>query len=158
MNPSSTSQEQIEGSTFALWELVAYLLIGTFFGIVLIKSEVVSWFRIQEMFRFQSFFMYGVLGSAVATSALVIQLVKRSGWRSLTGEEMRVTPNRWEAGARHRYWIGGTLFGLGWGLSGTCPGPIYALLGYGASGAIVVLVAALLGTRTYAAIFHKLPH
>lgn len=157
MNTSSTPSESTH-SNYAPWELIAYLLIGTFFGILLIKSEVVSWFRIQEMFRFQSFFMYGVLGSAFATSAVVIWLARKFGWHSLTGEEMRVTPNPWEDGARHRYWIGGTLFGLGWGLSGTCPGPIYALLGYGASGAIVVLIAALIGTRTYAAIFHKLPH
>lgn len=142
----------------APWELAAYLLIGTFFGVVLIQSEVVSWFRIQEMFRFQSFHMYGVLGSAVATSALTLWLARMLGWRSLTGEPMRVAPKRWDEGARHRYWIGGTLFGLGWGLAGTCPGPVYALLGYGAGGAIVVLLAALLGTRTYAAVFHKLPH
>ena len=150
-NPSSTTGQP-------LWELLAYLLIGTFFGILLIKSEVVSWFRIQEMFRFQSFFMYGVLGSAVASAALTIWLAERFGWRSLTAEPIRIAPKRWEKGARHRYWIGGTLFGLGWGLAGTCPGPIYALLGYGASGAVVVLLAALAGTRTYAALFQKLPH
>ncbi|MEM1177756.1 MAG: DUF6691 family protein [Acidobacteriota bacterium] len=139
------------------WELVAYLLIGTFFGTVLIKSEVVSWFRIQEMFRFQGFHMYGVLGSAVATSALTIWLVKVLGLRSLTGEEIRIAPKKWQARSRHRYWIGGTLFGLGWGLAGTCPGPIYALVGYGSSGAIVVFFAALVGTRAYAVVYQKLP-
>jgi uncharacterized membrane protein YedE/YeeE len=78
--------------------------------------------------------------------------------RSLSGEKIRLSPKGWVAGARHRYWIGGTLFGLGWGLAGTCPGPIYALIGYGAGGAIVMLLAALVGTRTYAAIQHRLPH
>jgi len=144
--------------TRTAWELPAYLLIGTFFGVVLIKSEVVSWFRIQEMFRFQSFFMYGVLGSAVATAALAVWLIKSIGPRAFTGETIRFVPKPWESGARHRYWIGGTLFGLGWGLAGTCPGPIYALIGYGAGGAVVALVAALIGTRTYAAVMHKLPH
>ena len=89
---------------------------------------------------------------------VMIWLARTFGWRSLTGEEMRIEHKPWKSGVSHRYWIGGTLFGLGWGLSGTCPGPIYALLGYGASGAVVVLVAALIGTRTYAAILHKLPH
>ena len=158
MNETTKPADRAGGPGDVLWEHVAYLLIGSFFGIVLIKSEVVSWFRIQEMFRFQSFHMYSVLGSAVATSAAAIWLAKRFGWRSLTGEEISITPKRWENGSRHRYWIGGTLFGLGWGLAGTCPGPIYALIGYGAGGAVVVLVAALLGARTYAAIFHKLPH
>ncbi len=139
------------------WELPAYLLIGLFFGVLLIKSEVVSWFRIQEMFRFQSIFMYGVLGTAVVTAAVVIQLIKALGWRSATGEPIQLAPKPWGAGARHRYWIGGTLFGLGWGLAGTCPGPIYALLGYGAGGALAVLVGALLGTRAYAALADRLP-
>ncbi|MEO1087288.1 MAG: DUF6691 family protein, partial [Acidobacteriota bacterium] len=94
----------------------------------------------------------------VATAAAVIGLAKALGWRSLTGDKIAVAPKRWEPGSRHRYWIGGTLFGLGWGLAGTCPGPIYALIGYGSGGAVVVLLAALAGTRTYAAIRHKLPH
>ena len=140
------------------WELLSYLLIGIFFGVLLIKSEVVSWYRIQEMFRFQDFHMYGVLGSAFATSALVLFLSRRFGLHSLTSKEMKVSPKVWQPGSTHRYWIGGTLFGLGWGLAGTCPGPIYALIGHGASGALVVLVSALLGARVYAAVFHKLPH
>ena len=144
-------------STFS-WALPAYFLLGTFFGAVLIQSEVVSWFRIQEMFRFQSFHMYGVLGSAVATAAIAIRWLQAPGRRSITGEAIRLQPKEWGSGARHRYGLGGTLFGLGWGLAGTCPGPIYALLGHGASGALVVLVAALLGTRTYAAVMRFLPH
>ncbi len=140
------------------WELPAYLLIGIFFGVVLVKSEVVSWFRIQEMFRFQSFFMYGVIGTAVATAGVAILMLKILGLRSLTGEAIHLAPKRWEPGARHRYWIGGTIFGLGWGLAGACPGPIYALIGSGTLGAIVVLLSALVGARTYAALADKLPH
>lgn len=158
MTRDAPSQAPAEPTAHPLWERVAYLLIGTFFGVVLIKSEVVSWFRIQEMFRFQSFFMYGVLGSAVATAAVTIRLARVFGWRSLTGEVIHVAPKPWEPGARHRYWIGGSLFGIGWGLAGTCPGPIYALIGYGSGGALVVLLAALLGARTYAAVMRKLPH
>ncbi len=139
-------------------ELLAYLVIGVFFGIVLIKSEVVSWFRIQEMFRFQAFHMYGVLGSGVATSALVVWLAKTMKSRSLTGEPIRISPKAWGPGARWRYPLGGVLFGVGWGLAGTCPGPIYALVGHGTGGAVVVLLAALLGARLYAAVGHRLPH
>jgi len=141
--------------TWALW---GYLAIGTFFGVVLIKSEVVSWYRIQEMFRFQSFHMYGVLGTAVLSSALVIALVKALQPRPLSGEELSLSPKPWGPGHRIRYAIGGTLFGLGWGLAGTCPGPIYALVGYGIGGAVAVLVSALLGARAYAALAEKLPH
>lgn len=141
-----------------LWEATAYVLVGTFFGVVLIQSEVVSWYRIQEMFRFQSFHMYGIIISAILTAAASMGLARAMVRRSLTGDAMEIPDKRWQAGSRHRYWIGGTLFGLGWGLAGTCPGPIYALLGYGSGGALVVLLAALAGTRVYAACRHKLPH
>lgn len=152
MNPSPASQQ----AAYRPWELLAYLGIGTFFGIVLIQSEVVSWYRIQEMFRFQSFHMYGIICTAIASAALVLWLAR--GRPSFTGQSMTIPSKAWQEGSRHRYWIGGTLFGLGWGLAGTCPGPIYALLGYGASGAVVVLLAALVGTRVYAALRHRLPH
>lgn len=142
----------------SLWSLLGYLLIGTFFGIVLIKSEAVSWFRIQEMFRFQGFHMYGLLFSGVLTSGLVIALFKRLGVRTLSGEAVAVDDKPWQPGQRHRYWLGGIVFGLGWGLAGTCPGPMYALLGYGVGAAVVVLASALLGARVYAAVADKLPH
>lgn len=158
MSAAETEQTQTHagGSTGPTWALVAYVLIGLFFGVVLVKSEVVSWFRIQEMFRFQSFFMYGVLGSAVLTSALVIRLLR--GRTAATGAAIDVADKDWGQGARLRYILGGTLFGLGWGLAGTCPGPIYALMGYGASGALVVFVSALAGARVYAALAERLPH
>lgn len=154
-----TSSESPAASTRRpAWELAVYLFFGMFFGILLIKSEVVSWFRIQEMFRFQSFHMYGVLGSAVATAALAIAIVRALGLGSVTGEPIRLSPKRWDSGARHRYWIGGSVFGLGWGLAGTCPGPIYALIGHGTGAAVVVLASALVGARAYAALADKLPH
>lgn len=140
------------------WEIVASLLIGIFFGVVLIKSEAVSWYRIQEMFRFQSFHMYGILAAAAATSSLAIFLLEALKVRSLKGQTIRVAPKPWGAGERHRYWIGGTFFGLGWGLLGTCPGPIYALIGYGTGAAVIALLSALVGARTYAALADKLPH
>ncbi|MCG8457736.1 MAG: YeeE/YedE family protein [Holophagales bacterium] len=153
--PASSSPTEPPASPRSL---IVYLLIGTFFGVLLIKSEVVSWYRIQEMFRFQSIFMYGVLGSAFATAAVVIRGLPALGLRSLTGETISLSDKAWGPGARHRYWLGGMIFGLGWGLSGTCPGPIYALLGYGASGAVVVLASALAGARAYATLAEKLPH
>jgi uncharacterized membrane protein YedE/YeeE len=137
--------------------LLAYLVIGTCFGLVLTKGEVISWYRIQEMFRFQSFHMYGVLGSAVAVAALSVAAIRWSGVRSFSGAEIRV-----ELKARGRrdvrYWAGGTVFGLGWGLLGACPGPIYALIGAGVTVAVVALLAALAGTWTYAWLKPRLPH
>ena len=136
--------------------LLLYLLLGTVFGIILIKSEVVSWFRIQEMFRFQSFHMYGVLGTAVGTAALSIALLRRAGIRSLGGEEVRIEPK--VMGKGYRYWIGGSMFGLGWALTGACPGPILALIGYGTTPFLIVFAAALLGTWLYANLRPHLPH
>jgi uncharacterized protein len=140
------------------WELPAYLLVGAFFGVVLIQSEAVSWFRIQEMFRFQGFHMYGLLATAVATSAVAIAVLKSLGRLALSGAPIALPPKRWEGGSRHRYWIGGSVFGLGWGLAGTCPGPMYALIGHGTAAAVVVLVSALIGARVYAALASRLPH
>lgn len=125
-----------------------YLLLGLYFGVVLIKSEVVSWFRIQEMFRFQSFHMYGVIGTALAVAALSLQLLKRRG----------ITVPDKELGKGTRYWLGGTIFGLGWGLAGACPGPIFALLGNGYGIAAVLLASAVLGTWAYAWLRPRLPH
>jgi len=140
--------------------LLGYLVLGMAFGLVLIRSEVVSWFRIQEMFRFQSFHMYGIIGSAVAVSALSLYLVRRFGVRTPGGEEIRVPPKEWGnsgiPGAR--YWIGGILFGMGWALVGACPGPIVALIGSGITVIVVPLLAALAGTWSYALLQSRLPH
>ncbi|MEX2399221.1 MAG: DUF6691 family protein [Rhodothermales bacterium] len=136
--------------------LLIYLVIGIGFGIVLVRSEVVSWFRIQEMFRFQSFHMYGIIGSAVMVAALSIQIIKRMGLKTVAGEPIAISPKEWGKGTR--YWLGGTIFGLGWALLGACPGPIFALLGSGITVMVVALVSALAGTWTYAALRPRLPH
>lgn len=136
--------------------LLVYLLIGIFFGIVLVKSEVVSWFRIQEMFRFQAFHMYGIIGSAVVVAALSIQIIKRLGITTVTGEPIVLSPKVWGTGTR--YWLGGTIFGLGWALLGACPGPIFALLGTGVTVMVVGLASALVGTWTYGLLRPRLPH
>lgn len=128
--------------------LLGHVLFGAAFGVVLVKSEAVSWFRIQEMFRFQSFHMYGILGSAVAVAALGVALLKRRGL---------VLPRK-ELGTGRRYWMGGTVFGLGWGLVGTCPGPMFALLGTGMGVMAVAIASALAGTWIYGHLRDRLPH
>jgi uncharacterized protein len=136
--------------------LIIYLLLGILFGILLIKSEVVSWYRIQEMFRFQGFHMYGILGSAVAVAAVSLAAIKRLGLRSLAGEPITVPPK--ELGRGYRYAIGGSTFGVGWALTGACPGPMLALVGYGVSAFVVVLLSALFGTWVYGQLRTSLPH
>ncbi len=136
--------------------LLAYLLIGVFFGIVLTKSEVISWFRIQEMFRFQAFHMYGIIGSAVVVAALSIQLIKRLHVKTFGGEAIAIPPK--EMGKGVRYWLGGSIFGLGWALLGACPGPIFALLGNGITVIVVALLSAVAGTWVYGFLRPKLPH
>jgi uncharacterized protein len=132
-----------------------YLFIGLYFGFVLVKSEVVSWYRIQEMFRFDAFHMYGVLGSAVAVAMIAVWLVRRFGLRARGGHAItfRVYQPGWA-----RYLLGGSLFGVGWALTGACPGPIAALIGAGVTGFVVVLLAAVAGTWTYAHVRGRLPH
>ena len=136
--------------------LTVYLLLGILFGIVLVKSEVISWYRIQEMFRFQAFHMYGIIGSAVVVAGLALQLIRRSGVRALDGTPIVVPPKAMGSGTR--YWLGGTVFGLGWGLVGACPGPLFALLGAGVGVIAVPLVSAVAGTWAYGALRPRLPH
>ena len=131
-----------------------YLGLGTLFGIVLTKSEVISWFRIQEMFRFQAFHMYGVIGSAIAVGLVSVQLIKRNHLRSMDGEPITVADKKFN----HGIWIGGFIFGLGWALTGACPGPLFAQLGSGSGSAAVLILAALAGTWTYSALREKLPY
>lgn len=132
-----------------------YLVIGVFFGILLFKSEAASWFRIYEMFQFDSFHMYGIIGSALFIGVLGIQLIKRFNIKSFYGEEIVFTPK--EKGFK-RYLVGGIFFGLGWALAGACPGPIFTLLGAGFLPIVVVLVSAVLGTYIYGLLKDKLPH
>jgi len=137
-----------------MMKYLKYLVLGTLFGIILTKSEVVSWFRIQEMFRFQSFHMYGVIGSAILVGLISIQLIKLNRLKSLDGEEIKLADKQFN----HGIWIGGFLFGLGWALTGACPGPLFAQLGSGVGSAAVLILAALTGTWTYSALREKLPH
>lgn len=134
-----------------------YLLLGLYFGVVLAKSEVISWFRIQEMFRFQGFHMYGVLGSAVVVAMLSLRLLRRFPVRSLSGEAIHV-PAKERTRGLVRYWAGGAVFGAGWALLGACPGPIYVLIGHGETVYVVALMAALVGTWTYGWLKPRLPH
>ena len=136
--------------------LLPYLVAGAFFGIILVKSEVVSWFRIQEMFRFQSFHMYGIIGSAVVTAAISLRVLARLGVRTSGGQAISVPPK--QMGSGRRYWLGGLIFGVGWALTGTCPGPLFALMGTGESVFVVVAAAALAGTWTYGHERTRLPH
>ena len=133
---------------------IKYLLVGILFGTVLTKTEAVSWFRIQEMFRFQSFHMYGIIGSAIAVGALSVWLLKKFKVKSINGEEIVIPDKQFSKGQIY----GGTLFGMGWALAGACPGPLYALLGAGYSVRIVGLLSAMLGTWVYSYLKPKLPH
>lgn len=132
-----------------------YLFVGIFFGIVLIKSEAASWFRIYEMFQFDSFHMYGIIGSALFLGIIFIQWVKRAKPNSVFGEAI-IIPNKEKSIIR--YILGGTLFGLGWALAGACPGPMYALVGAGFMPILVVIASAILGTFVYGILKPKLPH
>jgi uncharacterized protein len=136
------------------YTLVRFFLAGIFFGIILIKSEVVSWFRIQEMFRFQSFHMYGVIGSAVLTGMISVFLIKRFNIKTIDGEPIHFRKREFHKGNLY----GGLLFGFGWALTGACPGPLFALIGSGAHAVAVVLLSAIGGTWVYGAIRHRLPH
>ncbi|WP_178983700.1 DUF6691 family protein [Winogradskyella helgolandensis] len=134
---------------------IKFFIVGIFFGIVLVKSEAVSWYRIFEMFKFQSFHMYGIIGTAVITGILLLRLSKTKNIQTTEGSDLRVPLK--ERGFT-RYILGGTIFGLGWALSGACPGPMYILIGTGAFSIIVVIAAALLGTYAYGLLKDKLPH
>jgi uncharacterized membrane protein YedE/YeeE len=136
--------------------MIRYFALGCLFGIVLIKSEAVSWFRIQEMFRFQSFQMYGVIISAVVVAGLAIVLLNLAGVPTLAGEAISIAPKT--LGKGYRYWIGGTLFGVGWALTGACPGPLFALTGAGLSVYLVTALSALAGTWVYGYLRPHLPH
>ncbi|NKI30892.1 DUF6691 family protein [Croceivirga thetidis] len=132
-----------------------YLFIGTFFGIVLFKSEAASWFRIYEMFQFDSFHMYGIIGSALFLGIVFTQWAKRPGTKSFYGDELNIADKERSI---IRYSIGGVLFGLGWALAGACPGPMYVLAGAGFWPILIVLGSAVAGTFVYGLLKPKLPH
>ncbi|MFT4752962.1 MAG: putative membrane protein YedE/YeeE [Salibacteraceae bacterium] len=132
-----------------------FIILGIVFGIMFTKAEIISWFRIYEMFRFESFHMYGVIGSAVILSVLSNQIIKRVGVKDVYGNPIVFSPK--ESGLV-RYIIGGTIFGMGWALTGACPGPLYTLIGNGAFMAIVIIFFAIVGTWVYGVLKNKLPH
>lgn len=151
------SGQDTTGSGENAASLLTYLLLGTLFGLVLTKSEAVSWFRIQEMFRFQSFHMYGIIGGAFAVGAVSLFLIRRASANTLRGQQIQIPAKEWTPGLK-RYWMGGTLFGMGWALLGACPGPMFSLFGAGVTVMLVPVVAALGGTWAYAWLRPRLPH
>jgi uncharacterized membrane protein YedE/YeeE len=138
-----------------MMKTLKYILVGFVFGMVLTKSEAVSWYRIYEMFLFQSFHMYGIIMVAIATGVIGLQIIKRKQLKNADGEIIQIAEK--EKGS-FRYWIGGLFFGLGWALVGACPGPIFILLGAGFLPVIFILIGALLGTFIYGLIKDNLPH
>jgi uncharacterized protein len=136
------------------WYNIKYLLGGILFGIILVKSEVVSWFRIQEMFRLQSFHMYGVIGTAVVVGIISIWLIKKFKLKTIHGEKIELHDKPFSKGQVY----GGLLFGFGWALTGACPGPLFALIGSGATVIVVSLISAVVGTWLYGYLREKLPH
>ena len=134
---------------------IVYLLIGTFFGIVMYKSEAASWFRIYEMFQFQSIHMYGLMGSALAVGIIIVQYIKRNKVKDVNGNRIVIAD---KDKSIPRYLIGGILFGLGWALAGACPGPMFVMTGAGYFPILVVILGAVLGTWLYGLIKDKLPH
>ncbi len=132
-----------------------YTALGVLFGVILSKAEVISWYRIQEMFLFDSFHMYGIIGTAVILGAVGIVVLKKLNVKSIHGKDLYLTPKEMEI---PRLLIGGTIFGLGWSFTGACPGPLYALLGYGVGVVIVILLSAVLGAFVYGLVKTKLPH
>ena len=133
---------------------IKYLILGILFGIILVKAEVVSWFRIQEMFRLQSFHMYGVIGSAVAVGIISVWLIKKFNIKTIYGEPIVFHPKTFNKGQI----FGGFLFGLGWATTGACPGPLFAQIGIGASVVVVTLLSAIAGTWVYGYFRKNLPH
>lgn len=131
-----------------------YALLGLFFGIILVKAEIVSWFRIQEMFKLQSFHMYGVIGSAVIVGMISVALIKRYRSKTMEGEKIHIESKPFHKGQIY----GGLIFGLGWAITGACPGPLYALLGSGATVIVVTLFSAIAGTWAYGRFRERLPH
>jgi len=137
-----------------LASLIKYAVAGIFFGIILVKSEVISWFRIQEMFRLQSFHMYGVIGSAVVVGIISVWLIKRFKAKTIDGEPIKLEPKKFNKGQVY----GGLTFGFGWAITGACPGPLFAQIGTGATVIIVTLLSAIAGTWVYGYFREKLPH
>lgn len=137
-----------------LFSNIKYIFAGIIFGILLVKSEVISWFRIQEMFKLKSFHMYGVIGSAVVVGIISVFLIKKFKAKSIEGETIKLEPKKFNKGQIY----GGLTFGLGWAITGACPGPLFAQIGTGATVIVVTLLSAIAGTWVYGKLRDKLPH
>jgi uncharacterized membrane protein YedE/YeeE len=134
---------------------IKFVFVGFIFGVILSKGEIISWYRIYEMFWFESFHMYGVIGSAVVIGILGVQLIKRHDTKSIEGQVIEILPKKKSI---YRYLIGGTIFGLGWAMTGACPGPMFILLGKGIYAIFIVIIGAVFGTFMYGILSKYLPH
>jgi uncharacterized membrane protein YedE/YeeE len=132
---------------------IKYLLLGIVFGIALTKGEAISWYRIQEMFRFESFHMFGLFMTAVPVAAISILIIQKFKLNSIDGQAIDVPKKVYH----HGLILGGLIFGFGWGLTGACPGPLYAQIGAGNTVTIITFLAAFVGTWTFARIASYLP-
>ncbi len=148
------SSDNTKPANMGIAHNLRYLAVGVVFGIVFVKAEIVSWFRIQEMFRLQSFHMYGVIGSAIVVGIISVWLIKKSGVKAIDGTPVTFQPKKFHKGQI----FGGILFGLGWAMTGACPGPLLAQIGSGFTVVIIVLLSAIAGTWVYGYIKGKLPH
>lgn len=151
---ASLHTKEVKQDSFRPASYIKYALVGIVFGIVFVKAEIISWFRIQEMFRLQSFHMYGVIGTAVVVGAISVWLIKRFNVKTMGGEPITFQPKTFNKGQI----IGGLIFGLGWAMTGACPGPLFAQIGTGALVISVVLVSAIAGTWVYGYFRERLPH
>ncbi|MDN4012650.1 YeeE/YedE thiosulfate transporter family protein [Chryseobacterium gambrini] len=131
-----------------------YMIVGILFGIIFVKAEIISWFRIQEMFRLQSFHMYGVIGSAVLTGMIAVLIIKKFNIKTIYGEKISIAPKKFNKGQIY----GGLIFGFGWAITGACPGPLFAQIGTGAFAVAITLLSAIFGTWMYGYFREKLPH
>ena len=136
------------------WHNLAFLFAGLLFGIILVKGEIISWFRIQEMFRLQSFHMYGIIGSAVVVGIISVWMIKKFKVKTIYGDPIKLFPKKFHKGLVY----GGLLFGFGWAITGACPGPLFAQIGTGATVIVITLLSAIAGTWAYGYIREKLPH
>ncbi|HSC52929.1 MAG TPA: DUF6691 family protein [Phnomibacter sp.] len=149
---NSTSTDKTQSQPW--YSLLKYAVLGILFGIVFVKAEIISWFRIQEMFRLESFHMYGVIGSAVAVGMLSVAIIKKFNIKTIDGSPITFSPKKFNKG---QIW-GGLIFGLGWAMTGACPGPLYAQIGTGATAIIITMLSAIAGTWVYGKLRNKLPH
>jgi uncharacterized membrane protein YedE/YeeE len=150
-NSMCLNESKIE---YKWYQFIKYGLVGVLFGIIFVKAEIISWFRIQEMFRFESFHMYGVIGSAVVVGIISVLVIKKFNIKTIHGEEVVFVDRQFDKG----HVIGGLIFGLGWAVTGACPGPLYTQIGTGATVVIVTLLSAVAGTWVYGKFREALPH